>query len=109
MYAQVTFINVPMNQMPRLRDILETRYLPIVRQRPGFKAGYLLEQIDDADTAQLVLFWENHAAVENFNRTGSLLASLEGLMVEMPAIQVRRQGYVVQLSARALPVEAVVR
>lgn len=109
MYAQVTFINVPMNQMPRLRDILETRYLPIVRQRPGFKAGYLLEQIDDADTAQLVLFWENHAAVENFNRTGSLLASLEGLMVEMPDIQVRRQGYVVQLSARALPVEAVVR
>ena len=109
MYAQVTFLQVPMNQMPRLRDMLETRYLPIVRQRPGFKAGYLLEQVDDVDCAQLVLFWENHAAVESFNRTGSLQASLEGLVVEMPEMQVRRQGYVVQVSARALPSEAAVR
>ncbi|MEZ4671970.1 MAG: hypothetical protein R3E39_29040 [Anaerolineae bacterium] len=109
MYAQVTFLQVPMNQMPRLRNLVETRYLPIVRQRPGFKAGYLLEQIDDPDTAQLVLFWDNHAAVENFNRTGSLLASLEGLMVEMPDIIVRRQGYEVRLAARALPAEAAVR
>lgn len=109
MYAQVTFLQAPMNQMPRLRDIIETRYLPIVRQRPGFKAGYLLEQVDDTDCAQLVLFWDSHAAVESFNRTGSLEASMQGLMIEMPDMQVRRQGYVVQVSARALPAEAAVR
>ena len=106
MYAQVTFIQAPMNQMPMLRDLIETRYLPIVRQRPGFKAGYLLEQIDDPDTAQLILFWDQHASVESFNRTGMLQASLHALTAEMPDLIVQRQGYAVQLAVRTLP-EAV--
>jgi hypothetical protein len=103
MYAQVTFLQVPLNQMPLLRDLIETRYLPIVRQRPGFKAGYLLEQIDDAETAQLVLFWDTHASVESFNRTGMLQASLHALTAEMPDLIVHRHGYAVHLAVRALP------
>jgi hypothetical protein len=103
MYAQVTFLQVPLNQMPLLRDLIETRYLPIVRQRPGFKAGYLLEQIDDPETAQLVLFWDAHASVESFNRTGMLQASLHALTAEMPDLIVHRQGYAIQLAVRALP------
>ena len=105
MYAQVTFLQVPLNQMPLLRDLIETRYLPIVRQRAGFKAGYLLEQIDDPETAQLVLFWDEHASVESFNRTGMLQASLHALTAEMPDLIVQRQGYTVQLAVRALPEE----
>ena len=103
MYAQVTFLQVPIGQTPLLRDLIETRYLPIVRQRPGFKAGYLLEQIDDAETAQLVLFWDCHASVESFNRTGMLQASLHALTAEMPDLIVQRQGYAVRLAVRGLP------
>ena len=103
MYAQVTFLQAPLNQMPVLRDLIETRYLPIVRQRAGFRAGYLLEQIDDAEVAQLVLFWDEQAAVESFNRTGMLQASLHALTAEMPDLIVHRQGYAVHLAVRALP------
>lgn len=109
MYAQVTFLQVPLNQMPILRDLIETRYLPIVRQRVGFRAGYLLEQIDDPEIAQLVLFWDDHASVESFNRTGMLQASLYALTAEMPDLSVRRQGYAVRLAVRALPETAAVR
>jgi hypothetical protein len=103
MYAQVTFLQVPLNQMPLLHDLIETRYLPVVRQRDGFKAGYLLEQIDDPEVAQLILFWDEQAAVESFNRTGMLQASLHALTAEMPHLIVQRQGYVVRLAVRALP------
>ncbi len=109
MYAQITFLQVPIDQMPLLHDLIETRYLPIVRQRPGFKAGYFLEQIDDPETAQLVLFWEEQAAVETFNRTGMLQASLHALTAEIPDLIVHRQGYVVRSAVRALPEAAAVR
>ena len=102
MYAQVTFLQSPIDQMPVLRDLIETRYLPVVRQRDGFKAGYLLEQIDDQDTAQLVLFWDTHASVESFNRTGMLQASLHALTAEMPDLIIRRQGYAVRVAVRVL-------
>ncbi|MBA3867746.1 MAG: hypothetical protein H0X30_01180 [Anaerolineae bacterium] len=108
MYAQVTFLQVPIDQMPVLRDLIETRYLPIVRQRAGFKAGYLLEQIDDPETSQLVLFWDEQAAVESFNRTGMLQASLHALTAEMPDLMVHREGYAVRLAVRALPETAAV-
>ncbi len=101
MYAQITAIQVPLNQMEQLREAIETRYLPVVRARPGFRAGYLLEQVDDQNSAQLVLFWDDQAAVENFNRTGMLQASINALAAEMPGVEVRRQGYVVKVAMRA--------
>mgnify|MGYP001190439719 CR=1 FL=1 len=100
MYAQVTFLQVPEEQMPVLRNLIESRYLPVVKQRPGFKAGYLLEQVDDPETAQLVLFWDEHASVEAFHRTGMLQASLHALISEMPDLIVHRQGYSVRLAVR---------
>jgi quinol monooxygenase YgiN len=99
MYAQVTYLQVPMNYMSRLRRLIETDYLPVVSMRPGFKAGYLLEQEDDPDTAQLVLLWEDQASVERFNRTGMLQASIQALAAEMPDLRVRRQGYVVRVTS----------
>lgn len=101
MFAQVTAIRVPMNQMEGLREMIETRYLPVVRQRPGFRAGYLLEQVDDLDSAQLIVFWDDQAAVESFARTGLLQASISALTAEMPGVEVRRQSYLVRLAAKA--------
>jgi heme-degrading monooxygenase HmoA len=100
MYAQITHIRVPMNKMGELREVIETKYLPVVRARPGFLAGYLLEQVDDRDNAQLVLFWDSHAAVENFNRTGMLQASVYGLASDIPGVTIHREGFTVPLSVR---------
>lgn len=101
MYTQITSIKVPLNQMNQLREIIETNYLPVVRARPGFLAGYLLEQIDDPNSAQLVLFWDDQAAVENFNRTGLLQASITAIAAEMPGLEVQRQSYLVKVATRA--------
>jgi hypothetical protein len=101
MYAQITGIRVPINQMSQLRQVLESKYLPVVRVRPGFLAGYLLEQVDDPNSAQLILFWDSHSAVENFNRTGALEASIYGLAADIPGIDIQRQGYTVPLAVRA--------
>jgi hypothetical protein len=100
MYAQVTAIRVPLNKMSQLRQVIESKYLPVVRGRPGFLAGYLLEQVDDSSAAQLVLFWDSHSAVENFNRTGVLEASIYGLAADIPGLEIQRQGYTVPISVR---------
>jgi heme-degrading monooxygenase HmoA len=100
MYAQVTVLQVPLNKMAELRRVIETDYLPVVRTRPGFLAGYLLEQVDDANSAQLVQFWDSHADVENFHRTGLLQASLQSIAADIPGIQMRRQGYIVRVATR---------
>jgi len=103
MYAQITHVRVPMNKMAELREVIETKYLPIVRVRSGFLAGYLLEQIDDPDSAQLVLFWDSHAAVENFNRTGLLQASIHGLAADIPGVEIYREGYTVPVAVHGTP------
>jgi heme-degrading monooxygenase HmoA len=102
MYAQVTLIRVPLGKMPELHQVIEAKYLPVVRVRPGFLAAYLLEQVDDPDSAQLVLFWDSHNAVENFNRTGVLEASIYGLAADIPGIEIHRQGYTVSLAMRGI-------
>lgn len=100
MFAQVTSIRVPLGNMPRLRELIEEQYVPVVRARPGFLAAYLLEQVDDPDSAQLMVFWDTHAAVESFHRTGLLESSVQAIAAHLPGAQVRRQGYIVQLAER---------
>jgi heme-degrading monooxygenase HmoA len=100
MYAQVTYLRVPINKSAELRDLIETRYLPAVRLRPGFLAGYLLQQADDPDTAQLVLFWDSQKSVENFTRTGLLEASVYALASDIPGVEIRREGYIVPVAVR---------
>ncbi|MBC6936298.1 MAG: hypothetical protein DWB42_10710 [Chloroflexi bacterium] len=100
MYAQVTQLQVPMNKIGELRHIIDSQYLPVVRNRPGFLAAYLLEQIDDPDSAQLVQFWDSQADVENFHRTGLLESSVQGIAAHMPGVQIKRQGYMVRVAVR---------
>ena len=93
MYAQTTTIRVPMGLMGRMREIVKSEYLPKIRIRPGFVSAIFMEQLDDPDRAELLVLWENQAAVERFNSTGVLEATIHGLSAHLPGIQVQRQGY----------------
>lgn len=96
MYAQLTRLHVPIGQMDVLRRMIEVDYLPVVRQRPGFVAAYLLEHVDDPDQAEMIQFWDNHAAAESFARTGLLTSSIQALAAKLHGLQVQRQGYIVR-------------
>jgi quinol monooxygenase YgiN len=104
MYAQKTLIHAPLGKAAELRQVIAQKYLPIVRARPGFMAAYLLEQVDDPDLCELVQFWDNQAAIENFHRTGMLQASIQSIAAELPGVRLQRQGYVIRVALGALPV-----
>lgn len=108
MYAQITLMHAPIGKMPELRHLIEEVYLPVVRARPGFKAAFFLEQVDDPDTAQLVQLWDNQAAIENFHRTGMLQGSDQSIAARLPGLRIQRQGYVVRVGLGALENEAEV-
>lgn len=93
MYAQLNHLQVPMGSMAQIRRMVTEEYLPVLRVRNGFVAAYLLEQIDDADNATLVVMWANQAAVEAFNSTGMLEASVHSLAASVPGVKVTREGY----------------
>ncbi|HVU14519.1 MAG TPA: hypothetical protein VHD90_24750 [Phototrophicaceae bacterium] len=94
MYAQSTTIRAPLGAMSKMRAIIQQDYLPKIRVRAGFVTALLLEQVDDPDHAELIIFWENQAAVESFNSTGLLESTIHGLAAHLPGVQVQRQGYV---------------
>ena len=103
MYAQKTSIRVPLENMDRMREIVQRKYLPQIRTRPGFVSAFFLEQVDDPDRAELVVLWENQAALERFNSTGTLEASAHGLGARLPGVQIQRDGYLVSLLTGAQP------
>jgi hypothetical protein len=89
--------------MARLRGIVQREYLPKIQSRPGFVSALFMEQVDDPDRAELVILWDNQAAVENFNSTGMLEATIHGLAAYLPDVQVQRQGYALTVVSGALP------
>lgn len=99
MYAQRTRLRVPQARMKDLRALIQNEFLPVLSRRPGFVAAYLLEQVDDEDSAEMIQFWENHSAAEAFTRTGSLASTLQSLAVSIPGLQVQRQGYIVRVTS----------
>ncbi|MFO7321283.1 MAG: antibiotic biosynthesis monooxygenase [Chloroflexota bacterium] len=109
MYAQMTRIRVPAARMKDLRSIIENEYLPIVSRRPGFVAAYLMEQVDDENSAQMLQLWDSHAAAEAFTRTGSFAASLQALAVHLPGIRIERDGFIVRVSRVAAETPAFAR
>ncbi len=103
MYAQRTSIRVPLANMEQMREVIRRNYLPKIRVRPGFVSAFFMEQIDDPDRAELVILWENQAALERFNSTGLLETSVQGLAAHQPGVQIQRQGYVVSLLTGVQP------
>jgi hypothetical protein len=67
-------------------------------------AAYLFEQTDDDETCELIQFWDNQAAVENFHRTGMLQASVQSIAADIPGVRLERQGYVIRVAVGTLPV-----
>ncbi len=104
MYAQKTIIRAPLGKIAELRQVIAQKYLPVVRARPGFMAAYLLEQVDDTDVCEMIQFWDTQAALENFNRTGMLQASIQSIAAELPGVRLERQGYVIRVAVGSLPV-----
>jgi quinol monooxygenase YgiN len=103
MYAQKTLIFAPLGKIPQLRQLIAEKYLPEVRIRPGFMAAYLLEQTDDENSAELIQFWDSHASIENFQRTGLLQASIQSIAMDIPGIRIQRQGYIVRVAVGSMP------
>ena len=100
MYAQVTTLFCPMGRMSELHTLIEDDYLPSVREFDGFISAYFMQRIDDPDTAELVQFWDNQAAVENLHRTGMMKASVSSLLAHLPGLRIQRQGYLVKSRVR---------
>jgi quinol monooxygenase YgiN len=100
MYAHVTIIRVAQGKMNELRSVIEREYLPTVSHRPGFVAAHLLEQVDDLDSAQLIIFWDSQEALENSRRTSTLQGSDQSIAARMPGLRIERQGYIVRVTTQ---------
>lgn len=99
MYAQKAVLQAPLGKIGELRRLIGEKYLPVVRKRPGFIAAFLMEQVDDPDSAELVLLWSSQAAVEHFHNTGLLQASIQTISADLPGLKIERQGYIIRLTA----------
>ena len=96
MYVQMISVKVPLGSMQVFRRLIETEYLRLARQQPGYVRHYLLEQVDDADRAQVLTVWENQTTLETFHKTGSLGMAQRALYEALPGLVLQSQGYVVR-------------
>lgn len=98
MFVQVVSLQAPMDNITQLRELVAKEYFPALRERPGFVAAHLLEQVDDRDSAQLIIYWDSQAAVENTNRTGVLAGSAQSIAARMPGLKIKRQSYLIRVA-----------
>lgn len=98
MFVQIIEMQAPAGKIRELRSLIAGEYLPALQDRVGFIAAHLLEQVDDRDSAQLLIFWDSHASVENANRTGVLAGSTTSIAARIPGLRVQRQSYIVNVS-----------
>lgn len=97
MFVQMISMSVPIGRIKHLREMLFEEYLPVLEERPGFLSAHLLEQIDDRDSAFLLIYWDSQSSVEN-EETGVLAGSAHSIAARMPGLKVRRQSYIVDRS-----------
>lgn len=104
MYAQVTHLLVPIGQVDALRELVASKYLKGVQERDGFVTAHMLEAIDDPQKVQLITYWDNHQAIENARKTGSLVQTVQMLAAHLPGVKIQRQGYIVTVNTDKIPV-----
>ena len=93
MFVQVITIRVPMGTMKSFRSLIDAGYLAVACGQPGFVRGYLLEQVDDPDQAQLVQVWAIQPALENFRKSGTMDQLFQDLHRALPGLSVQSQSY----------------
>jgi len=98
MYVQMITLHAPVDQIEKLRRLVADEYLPAIRTRSGFVAAHLLEQVDDPEAAQLIIYWNNQAAVEHGQATGVLSGSVASIAARMPGLHIQRQSYIVNVT-----------
>jgi heme-degrading monooxygenase HmoA len=98
MFVQIISLTAPLNHIAQLRELVSNEYLPALRNRPGFVAAHLLEQVDDPDSAQLIVYWDDQRSVEDAVKTGVLAGSTQSIAARMPGLRIQRQSYVVRVA-----------
>lgn len=96
MYVQIITIKAPIGEINSIRSFIENDYLPQMKQVAGFSQAHLLEQIDDRDTAKLIVYWRDQTSVENANSTGLLMDAATSLVAHVPGTRVQRTGYIMR-------------
>ncbi len=94
MFVQITAIRTPLGKMQILREVLCSRYLPLVRAQPGLRRDYFLEQVDDLDRAQLVLVWDSQSDYEQFRSLSAANETIKAL--QSASLTFESQGYIAQ-------------
>ena len=70
---------------------------------PALYPLFSSNKLTTPDRAELIVLWEDQAALERFNSTGMLEASVQGLAARLPGVQIQREGYLVSLLTGVQP------
>jgi len=100
MFVQMISMQAPLGKIEDLRKLLLSEYLPALENRPGFITAHLLEQVDDRDSAHLMIYWSNQRALEATETTGVLAGSTTSIVARMPGLRVQRQSYIATMTVR---------
>jgi len=104
MFVQMITLRAPTGKRPKLRQLVQDNYLPGIQQQVGFLHGYLLEQIDDPDVAQLIEVWESQSALEHARKTQLLTGTTQSLAANLPGLRIQQQGYISKVTTRNVAV-----
>ena len=99
MFAQIITMKVPIGDIQELRMLIAEEYLPEVSTRPGFISAGLLEQVDDRESTQLVIYWKTQQDVENANQTTGLAGSPYSIAARIPGMRIQRHSYIIKVSS----------
>ncbi|TVR19367.1 MAG: hypothetical protein EA396_12700 [Anaerolineaceae bacterium] len=94
MYVQIITIKAPVGEINSIRHFIQNDYLPQMKQVAGFSQAHFLEQMDDRDTAKLIVYWRDQTSAENANGTGLLMDAATSLVAHVPGTRVQRTGYI---------------
>ncbi len=107
MFVHMTSIRVALGEIARLRTIVAETVLPLVYQQPGIVRAYLVEQVDDAEHAQLILVWESQAMHERF-RNSTAAEQLFKMLNMRPGWHTQSQSYIARLKPEDITREVAV-
>lgn len=100
MFVQIIHMQAPSGEIAKVRQLIEGEYIPAIRNRAGFISAHLLEKIDDRDTAELIVYWDSQADVENFHKTETLMGSTHSIAARIPGMRVQKESYIAKVAVK---------